>query len=54
MKKISTLKLLGIGATVLGLVANLFSSFVEDKKTDAKIAEKVNEAMTTALATKES
>lgn len=52
-KKIDTLKALGIGATVFGLTASLFSSFVEDKKTDAKIAEKVNEAVTTALAKKE-
>ena len=53
-KKIDTLKALGIGATALGLAASLFSSFVEDKKTDAKIAEKVNEAVTTALKKKES
>lgn len=52
-KKIDALKVLGIGATVLGLAASLFSSFVEDKKTDAKIAEKVNEAVTTALTKKE-
>lgn len=53
-KKIDGLKALGIGATVLGLAASLFSSFVDEKKTDAKIAEKVNEAMTTALAKKDS
>ncbi len=53
-KKIDTLKALGIGATVLGLAASLFSSFVEDKKTDAKIAEKVNKAVMTALEKKES
>ena len=52
-KKINTLKALGVGATVFGLAASLFSSFVEDKKTDAKITEKVNEAVTTALAKKE-
>lgn len=52
-KKIDALKALGIGATVLGLVASLFSSFVEDKKTDARIAEKVNEAVATALEKKE-
>ena len=53
MKKIDTLTVLGFGATLLGLAASLFSSFVDDKKTDAKIAEKVNEAMTTALANKD-
>lgn len=53
-KKINTLKALGVGATVFGVAASLFSNFVEDKKTDAKIAEKVNEAVTTALAKKES
>lgn len=52
-KNTNTLKALGIGATALGLAASLFSSFVEDRKTDAKIAEKVNEAVTTALAKKE-
>ena len=49
-KKIDSLKAWGIGATVLGLAATLFSNFVEAKKTDAKIAEKVIEAVTTALA----
>lgn len=52
-KKIDGLKALGIGATVLGLAAGLFSSFVDEKKTDAKIAEKVNEAVA-ALTKKES
>lgn len=52
-KKHDSLKALGIGATVLGLAATLLSSFVEDKKTDAKITEKVNEALTTALAKKD-
>ena len=47
------LNALGIGATVLGLVASLISSFVEDKRTDAKIAEKVEQAVTAALAKKE-
>lgn len=53
-KKIDTIKVLGIGATVVGLAASLLSSFVEDKKTDAKIAEKVNKAVMTALEKKES
>lgn len=53
-RKIDTLKALGIGATVLGLAASLFSSFVDDKKTDAKIADKVNQAVTKALVEKES
>lgn len=52
-KKNDALKVLGIGATALGLVASLFSSFVEDKKTDARIAEKVNEAVAAALEKKE-
>ncbi len=52
-KKIDALKALGIGATALGLAASLFSSFVEDKKTDARIAEKVNEAVAAALEKKE-
>lgn len=52
-KKIDGIKTLGIVATVVGVGASLLSSFVEDKKTDAKIAEKVNEAVTTALAKKE-
>lgn len=53
-KKIDTLKALGIGSMILGVGASLFSSFVDDKKTDAKITEKVNEAVTAALAKKES
>lgn len=52
-KSMNTLKALGIGATALGLAASLFSSFVEDKKTDARIAEKVKEAVTKALEEKE-
>ena len=48
-KKFNALKALGIGATVLGLVASLVSSFVEEKKTDALIAEKVNDAVSAAL-----
>ena len=53
-KNTKALKVLGIGAAVLGLAASLFSSFVEDKKTDAKIAEKVKEAVAKALEAKES
>ena len=53
-KKIDTLKALGIGSMILGVGASLFARFVDDKKTDAKIAEKVNEAVTAALAKKES
>lgn len=52
-KKFNALKALGIGATVLGLVASLVSSFVEEKKTDALIAEKVNDAVSAALKKKE-
>lgn len=52
-KKFNALKALGIGATVLGLVASLVSSFVEEKKTDALIAEKVNDAVSAALRNRE-
>ena len=52
-KSFNALKALGIGATVLGLVASLVSSFVEEKKTNALIAEKVNEAVDAALKTKD-
>lgn len=52
-KKFNALKALGIGATVLGLVASLVSSFVEEKKTDALIAEKVNDAVSAALKNRE-
>lgn len=52
-KKTASLKALGIGATALGLAASLFSAFVESKTTDAKIEEKVNKAVTSALAKKD-
>ena len=47
--KIDPLKAMGIGATLLGLVASLFSGVVEEKKTDAKIKDKVDKAVTEAM-----
>lgn len=44
-KKVSTLKVLGIAATVVGMAASLFSDWVGDKKMDDKIEEKVCEAI---------
>lgn len=41
----SLIKVLGILATVVGIGANLLSDFVGEKKTDAKIQEKVNKAL---------
>lgn len=52
-KKFDSLKALGLGAAALSMVATLISSFVDEKKTDAKITEKVNEALTTALTKKD-
>ena len=52
MKKETSLKALGIGAMMLGLAANLFSSFVSDKKTDATIAKEVEKAVSKALSEK--
>lgn len=52
--KETSLKTLGIGAMILGLVANLFSSFVSDKKTDATIAKEVDKQLTKRLSEKNS
>ena len=41
------LKIAGIGLTLAGAAVSAASSFVEDKKLDAKVAEKVAEALKT-------
>lgn len=38
------IKVLGIAATVIGMSATLVTDWVNDKKMDEKIQEKVNEA----------
>lgn len=48
MKKMDGVKVLGLIATVGGVALSLLSSFVEDKKTDAKIEEKVRKALAEA------
>lgn len=48
MKKIDGVKALGLIATVGGVALSLLSSFVEEKKTDAKIEEKVRKALAEA------
>lgn len=45
MKKPDAIKVLGIVTTIGGLGLSLLSSFVEDRKTDAKIEEKVRLAL---------
>ncbi len=50
MKKIDGVKALGLIATVGGVALSLLSSFVEEKKTDAKIEEKVRKALAEAKA----
>jgi hypothetical protein len=39
------MKILGIVATAVGMGASLLSGFVDDKKTDAKIEERVLKAL---------
>ena len=39
------IKILGIAATVIGMGATLVTDWVNDKKTDEKIEEKVNDAL---------
>jgi hypothetical protein len=39
------IKVLGIAATALGMAATLLSDWVNEKKMDEKIEEKVNEAI---------
>lgn len=43
--KDGTLKLLGIGATAIGLGVSLLSGWVGDKKLDAEISKKVTKAL---------
>lgn len=40
-----TIKIIGLIATVVGMGASLVTDYVNEKKTDTKIAEKVNEAV---------
>lgn len=49
-KKINGLKIVSLIVTVLGLGASLASSWVEDKKMEETIAEKVEERVVKALA----
>lgn len=44
----TVLKVLGIGAAVAGAGISLLANFVSEKQTDAKIAEKVAEAVAQA------
>ena len=45
MKNNKGLKILGIAATLVGMVASLVSSHVADKKLDATVEKKVAEAL---------
>lgn len=47
MKKPDWTKVIGIGGTVLGVVATLVSSYASDKKQEETIAKKVAEALET-------
>ena len=40
-----TIKIIGLATTVAGLGVSLITEWVSDKKTDEKIAQKVNEAI---------
>lgn len=48
MKKMDNAKALGLVVTIGGVALSLLSGFVEDKKTDAKIEEKVRKALAEA------
>lgn len=48
MKKMDGIKVLGVVATIGGVALSLLSSFVDEKKTDAKIEEKVQKALAAA------
>lgn len=48
MKKVDGVKALGLIASVGGVALSLLSSFVDDKKTDAKIEEKIRKALAEA------
>lgn len=43
--KDSTIKLLGLAATAVGLGASLLSGYIGDKKVDASIEEKIAKAL---------
>lgn len=43
--KANIIKILGVAATVIGMGATLLTDWVNDKKMDEKIAEKVLEAI---------
>ena len=45
MKKINIVKIAGIALPVIGAVLSLATNWVEDKKLDDKITEKVSEAL---------
>ena len=45
MNKGTMIKVLGLTATAIGMVATLVTDWVNDKKTDEKIEEKLNEAL---------
>lgn len=42
---LKTIKMIGIGATILGAVTSLVASWASDKQQEAVIAEKVSEAV---------
>lgn len=48
MKNMDGVKALGLVATIGGVALSLLSSFVDEKKTDAKIEEKVRKALAEA------
>lgn len=45
MKKENLIKVIGIGATVIGLGVNLVTDWVNEKKMDEKIKDRINEAL---------
>ena len=45
MNSSTIIKIIGIGATVLGLVASVANTWVADKKMDEKIGDAVNKAL---------
>lgn len=51
--KFDPIKVLGIAATIGGIAISLISDFVTERKTDAKIEEKVKLALEAANAKKE-
>lgn len=44
-KKINKIQLLGVGATVMGLVGSLITSYVSDKQLDDKVERRVKEEL---------